>query len=154
MTDLYAQKLAGTTEEEISKAKMTMNAFIGYCQLNKKPILSFISAVVIARQNHAMLERCKQLENEGNQVLYIATDSIVWRGQQSSVSTDNKYLGSFTNEYSDCNFYGVQVGAYQIEKDGFVKTFCSYLVNDDYKKNLKIGELPLPKKGNIKLWQK
>jgi len=153
MQDLYNEKLNGTTEAEINKAKMIMNAFIGYCQLNNRPGLAFISAVVIARQNHAMLERCRYLEETGNQVLYIATDSIVWRGIKSDISTDDKYLGSFTNEYENCRFYGIQVGSYQIEKDGKVKTYCSYLDNDENKKNLKFGQLPRPKNG-VKLWQK
>lgn len=153
MEEIYNEKLNGSTEEIIKNAKMIMNSFIGYCQLNKKPILSFISAVVIARQNHAMLERCNKLEEDGNQVLYIATDSIVWRGKESLISTDDKFLGSFTNEYKNCRFYGVQVGSYQIEKDGKVKTFCSYLPNNEYKLNLKIGQLERPKNGDRKLWQ-
>lgn len=148
MKELYNTKNTAETEEEIKFAKLIMNACIGYFHYNKKPGLSFISAVVIARSNHYVLDLIDKLEDQKNRIEYIATDSIVWKGKDSDVATNEKYLGSFTKEYNNCKFYGVQVGAYQIEKeDGSVKTLCFYIDDEEEKKNIKFGSLPKPKKG-------
>lgn len=153
MKDLYNEKLSGDTPEEVKKAKLVMNSFIGYCQLNNNPALAFLAAVVIARQNHMMIERCNKLEETGNQILYIATDCIIWRGIESSIATTDKFLGSFTYENKNCKYYGVQVGSYQIEQNGKVNTYCSYLENGPEKENLRLGQLPRPKQGEKKIWQ-
>lgn len=153
MNKLYEIKNSATTQEEIARAKLTMNACIGYFQYNKHPGLSFVSAVVIARSNHFILEQVNQLIKEKNIIQYIATDSIVWQGKDSNVSTEEKYLGSFTKEYNNCSFYGVKVGAYQIKKeDGTVKTLCSYIDDKDIKNKMAFGTLPEPKKSKSLLF--
>ena len=97
--------------------KFVMNASIGYFQRNKNPMLSFISAIVILRCNIDMLRRCKQLEKEGNTILFIATDSIAWKGKLSSVATNEKYLGSFTYEGKNIKFLGYSCKVYQWENN-------------------------------------
>lgn len=72
--------------------KFIMNATIGYFQRNNNPALSFISAVVILRCNIDIIRRCYQLEDEGNTILFIATDSIAWKGNLSPIAIDEKYL--------------------------------------------------------------
>lgn len=152
--ELYNIKNTTNDEEEKMKAKNTMNAFIGYCQRNNNPILAFLSAVVIARQNHRMIEMCNQLEKEGNIVLYIATDCIIWQGFESNIATDNKYLGSFTYEAKNCKYFGVQVGAYQILENNNLLTKCSYLKKED-SKIVEFGKLPKPKNNKeFKICQK
>ena len=99
--------------------KFVMNACIGYFQRNNDPMLSFISAIVILRCNIDMIRRCYQLENEGNTVLFIATDSIAWKGKLSPIATDDKYLGSFTYEAKNTKFLGYSCKAYQwLDNDG------------------------------------
>ena len=93
--------------------KFVMNAAIGYMQRNTNPALSFISAIVILKCNIDMVRRCNQLVNEGNTVLFIATDSIAWKGKPSSIAIDEKYLGSFTYEGKNIKFLGYSSKAYQ-----------------------------------------
>lgn len=125
--------------------KMYMNACIGFFHRNGDPRLSLLAAVVIARNNNEMLNRVKQLEEENNGILYIATDCIIWRGNESTVATDEKYLGSFTYEGRNGKFYGVMVGAYQFLSDEGLTTKCSYLKNDEDKLLIPFGKLPEPK---------
>lgn len=144
----YQKKLEATInndEEQKNYEKIVMNALIGYMQKNSGGTLPFISAVVIARQNHRMIEICKELVDSGCIPMYIATDSIVWKFKNDEVATTQKYLGSFSLEYEDCEAYIVQVGAYQIRKDTETKTWCSYLPNNDSKTTMEFGTLPLPK---------
>lgn len=141
--ELYNKKNNSSGIEK-QTSKLTMNAAIGYFQRNTDPKLSFISAVTIARSNHFILGNAIKLTEESNLVLYIATDSIVWKGKESNVATDDKYLGSFTYEVKNGRFYGVKVGSYQVECDGKVITLCSYLPNEG-KELIKFGELPDPK---------
>ena len=93
--------------------KFLMNATIGYFQRNSNPALSFISAIVILRCNIDMIRRCYKLMKERNTILFIATDSIAWKGKLSSVAIDEKYLGSFTYEGKNIKFLGYSSKAYQ-----------------------------------------
>ena len=120
--------------------KFVMNATIGYFQRNNNPSLSFISGIVILRCNIDMIRRCYQLEEEGNTVLFIATDSIAWKGKPSSVATDEKYLGSFTYEGKNTTFLGYSSKAYQWMKDGKCITKYSGMKKDESAK-LGFGEL-------------
>lgn len=126
--------------------KMYMNACIGYFHRNGDPRLSHIAAVVLARNNKAMLDRAIKLEKEGNIILYIATDSIVWKGTRSDIAVYDKYLGSFTYEGENGKFFGRMVGAYQyLDENNILTTKCSYLKNNEEKASIKFGELPEPK---------
>ena len=126
--------------------KMYMNACIGYFHRNGDPRLSLLAAVVIARNNNEMLDRINQLVSEGNTILYVATDSIVWRGKYSNLATKDKYLGSFTYEGENGKFFGRMIGAYQYLDDKNNLTIkCSYLKNDTNKENIPFGKLPEPK---------
>ena len=119
MSEKYHEALAKAFEDcynhrkDDSFNKFVMNATIGYFQRNNNPALSFISAIVILRCNIDMIRRCYQLEEEGNTVLFIATDSIAWKGKLSPIATDEKYLGSFTYEAKSTRFLGYSCKAYQ-----------------------------------------
>ena len=118
-----------------------MNACIGYFHRNDNPILSHIAAVVLARCANEMLKRCEILESEGNTVILINTDSIIWKGKQSSISEYKKHFGSFTAEYEDTRVAILSVKAYQVEKpDGTALTRHSGL-DKSISRNLKFGEI-------------
>ena len=127
--------------------KMYMNACIGFFHRNGDPRLAHIAAVVIARNNNEMMNRVLQLDADNNGILYIATDCVVWRGKESDIATDDKYLGSFTYEGRNGSFYGVMVGAYQFLDENGLITKCSYLKNDINKQEIPFGKLPAPKNG-------
>lgn len=121
--------------------KFVMNASIGYFQRNMRPVLSFISAIVILRCNIDMLRRCKQLEKEGNTILFIATDSIAWKGKLSPVAVDEKYLGSFTYEGKNIRFLGYSCKIYQWE-DNEGKCITKYSgVKKEVSSQFKFGDL-------------
>ena len=121
--------------------KFVMNAGIGFMQRNTNPALSFISAIVILRCNIDMIRRCYQLEDEGNTILFIATDSIAWKGKLSPIATDEKYLGSFTYEGKNIKFLGYSSKAYQwVSNDGRCITKYSGMKREESAK-LKFAEL-------------
>ena len=121
--------------------KFLMNASIGYFQRNSNPALSFISAIVILRCNIDMIRRCYQLVHEGNTVLFIATDSIAWKGKPSPIAIDEKYLGSFTYEGKNVKFLGYSSKAYQwVNNDGKCITKYSGMKREESAK-LGFGEL-------------
>lgn len=133
--DLYEHR------KEDEKLKFFMNACIGYFQLNADPRLSFISAVVIARCNQDMIKRSEALESRGNRVLFIATDSICWKGGEDIIATNDKYLGSFTYEGKDISFKGFSPKAYQwIDSAGKCTTKYSGMKKAE-SALLKFGEL-------------
>ena len=121
--------------------KFIMNATIGYFQRNNNPALSFISAIVILRCDIDMIRRCYQLEEEGNTILFIATDSIAWKGKLSRVAIDEKYLGSFTYEGKNIKFLGYSSKAYQLlNNKGECTSKYSGMKKEESAK-LKFGEL-------------
>lgn len=120
--------------------KFVMNACIGYFQRNNNPALSFISAIVILRCNIDMIRRCYQLEDEGNTILFIATDSIAWKGKLSPIAIDEKYLGSFTYEGKNIKFLGYSCKAYQWLNNGECTTKYSGMKKEE-SALLKFGEL-------------
>ena len=126
--------------------KMYMNACIGYFHRNADPRLSHIAAVVIARNNYEMMNRILQLQREKNAIIYVATDCIIWKGKRSEVATTEKYLGSFTYEGFDGEFFGRMIGAYQyLDENRVLTTKCSYLKNGEDKLSIPFGKLPEPK---------
>ena len=147
MSDKYHEALAKAFEDcydhrkEDSFNKFVMNAAIGFMQRNSNPALSFISAIVILRCNIDMIRRCYQLVHEGNTVLFIATDSIAWKGKPSSIAIDEKYLGSFTYEGKNIKFLGYSSKAYQwLTNDGKCITKYSGMKREESAK-LGFGEL-------------
>ena len=147
MSEKYHEALAKAFEDCYNHRKddqfnkFVMNSSIGYFQRNNNPALSFISAIVILRCNIDMIRRCYQLEEEGNTVLFIATDSIAWKGKLSSVATDEKYLGSFTYEGKNTKFLGYSSKAYQwLNSEGKCITKYSGMKKEESAK-LKFGEL-------------
>ena len=137
----YAFKYLYEHRGENSDFKFAMNACIGYFQKNSNPALSPISAVIIARCNNDIMNKCNQLVDEGNKIVFIATDSIAWVGKESSIAEDNKYLGSFTYESKNCKFYGVGPKAYQTLCDGVIVTKYSGMKKDK-RDVLEFGSLP------------
>ena len=147
MSDKYHDALAKAFEDcynhrkDDSFNKFIMNASIGYFQRNSNPALSFISAIVILRCNIDMIRRCYQLEDEGNTILFIATDSIAWKGKLSPVAVDEKYLGSFTYEGKNIKFLGYSCKAYQwLNNEGKCTTKYSGMKKEESAK-LGFGEL-------------
>ena len=147
MSEKYHDALAKAFEDcynhrnEDPFYKFLMNACIGYFQRNNNPALSFISAVVILRSNIDMIRRCYQLEDEGNTILFIATDSIAWKGKPSSIAIDEKFLGSFTYEGKNIKFLGYSSKAYQwLNNEGKCITKYSGMKKEESAK-LKFGEL-------------
>ena len=125
--------------------KLYMNAFIGFCHRNNDPRLSFLAAVAIARNNYIMLNRINTLKSEGNLILYVATDSIVWRGKYSNIASENKALGVFTYEGKNGKFFGRTAGAYQfLDDECNLTTKCFYLRNSNDKYKIEFGKLPEP----------
>ena len=121
--------------------KSYMNCFIGYCQKNNDPNLCQISAVVIARCIKIMLERAEQLEMEGNSILMINTDAIIWTGKQSSLSVKEKSLGAFVAEYENVKICYKGSKAYQIlTSDGIVITKMSGKTKDK-QQAMKFGDV-------------
>ena len=114
MSDIFTEIY--NMRKEKPELKLYMNACIGYFHRNNNPVLSPIAAVVLARCAHEMLERCKKQKKEGNTVVLINTDSIIWKGKQSKISEYKKYFGSFTAEYEDTRVAILSVKAYQVEK--------------------------------------
>lgn len=128
--------------------KKIMNATIGYFHRNNNPALSMMAAIIILRCNVDMIRRCKQLTSEGNIVLFIATDSIAWMGNLSSVATDEKHLGTFTYEGKDIEFMGISSKAYQwVDSNGKCITKYSGMKKEESAK-LKFGELTKVYKGD------
>ena len=120
--------------------KTYMVACIGYFHKNTDPTLSPIAAVVLARCAKDMLERCKILTEEGNLVLLVNTDSIIWKGKQSSLSKKEKKLGNFCIEYENIRVAIKSVKAYQLDTTKGVITRHSGL-DKEISKNLKFGEI-------------
>ncbi len=147
MSDKYHDALAKAFQDcydhrkDDSFNKFVMNAAIGFMQRNSNPALSFISAIVILRCNIDMIRRCNQLVHEGNTVLFIATDSIAWKGNPSPIAIDEKYLGSFTYEGKNIKFLGYSSKAYQwVNNEGKVITKYSGMKKEESAK-LGFGEL-------------
>lgn len=109
--------------KEKPELKLYMVAMIGYLHKNTNPFLSQIAAVVLARCANEMIKRAEQLDKEGNLVILINTDSIIWKGQQSSLSQKEKKIGNFCVEYENTKVCVKGIKAYQILKaDGTADT--------------------------------
>ncbi len=134
--------------------KMFMVASIGYFHKNSDPNLAHIAAVVIARCNVDMIRRAKQLEEEGNSVLFIATDSIVWTGKPSSLATTEKYLGSFTYECQNGEFFAQGLKAYQVlDENGVVTTKCGHVKGAEVRAAIPFGQIPPVKDSMLKYYE-
>ena len=147
MSEKYHTALAKAFEDcynhrkDDSFNKFVMNAAIGFMQRTSNPALSFISAIVILRCNIDMIRRCYQLEDEGNTILFIATDSIAWQGKLSLVAIYEKYLGSVTYEGTNIKVLGYSSKAYQwVNNDGKCITKYSGMKKEESAK-LGFGEL-------------
>ena len=137
--ELYDIKNNSSNEEEISKYKSIMNSFIGYLHKNSNPDCAHIAAVVIARANKFIIDTCHKLTSEGNKICNICTDSIAWQGKESSLATNNKYLGSFTYEHKNVKMYIYSNSSYQILSDNKVITKCPGISLNDNRRNIWMG---------------
>lgn len=139
--DLYVKKQKGDPD-----AKLAMNAAIGWFQKKTCPRLSHLSAVIIGRCCDRILKMAKHIETEGNRVLIIMTDAILWKGKLIANIPSQKYLGAFTYEYRNISFYGLGPKAYQVKDEfGNVTTKYSGMKNGTEKEQLQFGQLPEPK---------
>lgn len=125
--------------------KFFMNAGIGFMHKNSNPILSHIAAVTIARINDRMLKLCYNLKERGQVVLLIATDSEAWQGTAADdLATNEKFLGSFTYEHKNCEFYGTGPKRYQIKDGDKLVTKCAGLKKEEQLKR-DFGFIPTEK---------
>lgn len=140
LKSIFEELYNGRKEHE--EFKFIMNAFIGRCQLNSNPIMSHLSAVVLARTVKAMLDRCSKLSAEGSVPIFISTDSIAWYGKPSECASFDKYLGSFTYEAYDSKFFLRGLKAYQyIDLKGKVAGVCGHISKTDPRR-LEFGAIP------------
>lgn len=134
MKKLYNNRKINTENKKI------MNAFIGVLHYNTNPQCSHIAACIIARCVKDMCERAKILEEQGNKVYLISTDSILWRGNPSDVATDEKFMGSFTMEEKNIRFCVRGCNCYQYEHEGIVITKFSGK-SEFVRANMELGEI-------------
>lgn len=158
----YAPYIKKTFQEMYDKRKdspdmkLYMNAFIGFLQLNSDPFASCVSAVVIARCAHNMIERCNKLIKAGNTPVLVNTDSISWIGGhpvEGCYETGEKKMGKFMLEYTDIPMIIESVKAYQfMTPDGKVETRYAGVDKQDTK-DWKFGDILSKEVGGAKLVQ-
>lgn len=110
--DLYDQR------KNNPKAKGIMNSFVGKLCSRKefqKNYMGHISAIVYARHINYMCSLYNNLIKANCYPIMYATDSILWLGGPCPIATKDKYLGSFTLEYSNCRAVYLSCGNYAIE---------------------------------------
>lgn len=133
--DLYSKR------KLFPENKKIMNAFIGVMHYNANPQLAHLAVVIIARCVKDMIERAEKIENEGGKVFLISTDSILWKGSESSVVDYEKKMGAFCYENKNIRFCVRSTNCYQIENEsGFVETKFSGK-SESFRKNMKLGEI-------------
>ena len=118
LKDLYKKKSSG--DEDM---KTFLVAFFGYLRSTKSfqnNYMAHISIVAYGRHVQKMMDYADKLEEDGNEILMFATDSIAWKGKKSSLTTEKteKVLGSFVNEYEDADMAIVACGVYAIQEKG------------------------------------
>lgn len=120
-------------------AKAVLNSSIGYLDhlpRNKKGQIQWrnwkyfghIRAVILARHNHEMIERYKEIKGRGMELVSIQTDSMIWTTTdpqtdgrlESTVCALLAKMGDFVEEICDGRVYIAHCGAYFIE-DAIVK---------------------------------
>lgn len=98
--------------------KGVMNSFIGMLRSRRsfqRAYMGHISALVYARHISYMCELDFILKANGCHPIMYATDSIMWEGYDCGIADTNKYLGSFTLEYADCDAAYKGCGSYVIQ---------------------------------------
>ena len=94
--DLYSKR------DEHPEYKSFMNLCIGYCQMNKCPILSPIAAVTLARCCCRMATLADELKRRGNMPLMINVDSVSWLGKpEPDLYVPEKDFGAMVLEYKN-----------------------------------------------------
>ena len=118
LKDLYEKKSSGD-----ENMKTFLVAFFGYLRSTKSfqnNYMAHISIVAYGRHVQMMMDYADKLEEDGNEILMFATDSIAWKGKKSSLTTEKseKILGSFVNEYENADMVIVACGVYAIQEKG------------------------------------
>lgn len=76
-----------------------------------------IAAVIKFRCNKRIIDYCNQLVDNYQVPLLINTDSITWRGRDTSITTTEKKLGNFALEYANCSMLYSGAKKYQVRDD-------------------------------------
>lgn len=125
--------------------KFFMNAFLGFLHKDSDPEFPHIAAVVLGRCVNFILEKAEYLENNGQFVCLIATDSIGWSGNAVPEITDTeKKLGAFISEYQNAEFICKGPKCYQIKLGNDLKTVWAGVSKKDTV-NLKFGDIATAK---------
>lgn len=142
INEIYEKKEAAKTEEERLMYKSILNISIGYFQKNTNPRYAYIAAVVKARCNKRVSDLMREIEDAGNDVILVNTDSVAWDGEDMpNIYTSEKKLGNFLLEHNDCKAYVRGSKCYQLlDKDGSLKTIWAG-VKKEIQANLKFGDI-------------
>lgn len=76
-----------------------------------------IAAVIKFRCNKRIVDYCDELVSKGQVPLLINTDSITWRGTDTSITTKEKKLGNFALEHANCSLLYSGAKKYQVRDD-------------------------------------
>lgn len=120
---LYYEKEHATSDELREQSKSTLNSFIGYLhsvKTNRNHFAAHIAAVVYARSLKWILAKYDSIIKQNRVPIAIATDAVIWLGGEieDDVKKEDKYLGAFVREFSDCDIYFCANNVYAVEKDG------------------------------------
>lgn len=139
--DLYSQR------DEHPEYKNYMNLCIGYCQMNKCPILSPIAAVILARCSCRMAHVADVLRARGNMPMMINVDSISWVGKPEPdlyVRPEDKNIGALVIERENVNMCIGGPKKYQIMDPETFEVETKYAgVSTDLSQDLAFGVLLL-----------
>ena len=81
------------------------------------PELWPVAAVIKFRCNKRIIDYCNDLVELEQSPLLINTDSITWRGTDTSITTTEKKLGNFTLEHANCSLLYSGPKKYQVRDD-------------------------------------
>lgn len=110
--------------EETERAKLIMNASIGYMhslKWNTRNFCPYIAAVIIARHEDHMFDIINDIVEDGD-ILQVLTDCVIWLGKESKFIVKEKSFGAFVDELGtrDTEIWYAKTGQYAIAKNGKV----------------------------------
>lgn len=142
MEEIYEEKKSGNKH-----AKLLMNRFIGYCWHKCQPSYFHLTAVIIARCDNRIVEMARRLLGRGCMPLLIATDSIMWKGEDDEIKElikpkdENTQLGDLCWEAYDAEAAIMGSKCYQVKhSNGTLSTVWSGTDRRESKK-LSFGDI-------------
>lgn len=106
-----------------------------------------LAAVIKFRCNKRIVDYCNQLIDMYQAPLLINTDSITWRGTDTSITTKEKKLGNFALEHANCSLLYSGPKKYQVRDDDDGTTITRWSGNHrkTLTEKLAFGEILNPK---------